>query len=173
MEIESEEGKGTVFRIRLPAEIVGQDVAPEGNFDLGRSVSVLVVDDEPISRDVISRYLMSDGHSVVTAINAHEALERMKSESFDLLITDHAMPGMNGIQFAATVRRMQPDQPILLVTGFDEGRVDASTFEGDVDLVMRKPVPRSDLRRALVSILGAGAVPARKASAREDLCAAS
>ena len=173
VEIESEKGKGTLFRIRLPAQIVGEDAAPEGNFDLGRSVNVLVVDDEPISRDVISRYLVTDGHRVVTAINGHEALERMKVESFDLLITDHAMPGMNGIQFAATVRQTCPEQPILLVTGFDEGRVDPSTFQGEIDLVMRKPVPRRDLRRALVSILGAGAAAGGGMCVLEPSCAAS
>ncbi len=168
VEIESEEGKGTVFRIRLPAQISTQDVCVAEAFELGRSLNVLVVDDEPVARDVIARYLVTDGHRVITAINGQEALERVKRESFDLLITDHAMPGMNGIQLAASVREMRAGQPIVLVTGFGEGRVDSSELQNDIDLVMRKPVPRHELRRALVSVLGAGpaldAEPLRAAS---------
>ena len=134
---------------------------------------MLVVDDEPIARDVISRYLVTDGHRVVTAINGQEALERVRKESFDLLITDHAMPGMNGVQLAATVRQMLSEQPIVLVTGFGEGRVDSSEFQGDIDLVMRKPVPRRDLRRALVTVLGAGPAMGQETFVREPLRAAS
>ena len=173
VEIESELGKGTTFRIRLPAQVTAQDVADDDDFELGRSLNVLVVDDEPIARDVIARYLVTDGHRVVTAINGQEALERVKTESFDLVITDHAMPGMNGTQLAASVRAMRANQPIVLVTGFGEGRVESGELQGDIDLVMRKPVPRRDLRRALVSVLGAGPAVVQESFVREPLRAAS
>ena len=75
VEIESVQGSGTVFRIRLPAQIVAVETAADDDLKIDRSLSVLVVDDEPIARDVIARYLTADGHRVVTAINGHEALE--------------------------------------------------------------------------------------------------
>ncbi len=155
VELESEPGKGTTFRIRLPAQLIGLEAAAEDDFDLGRSLNVLVVDDEPVARDVIARYLVTDGHRVVTAINGHEALELVTEGDFDLLITDHSMPGMNGVQLAANVRRLRAEQPILLVTGFGEGRVDSTEAQGNIDCVMRKPVPRRELRRALMTVLGA------------------
>ena len=173
VEIDSEEGKGTTFRVRLPAQITAQNLAAEDDFDLGRSLHVLVVDDEPIARDVIARYLVTDGHRVVTAINGHEAIELMKVNRFDLLITDHSMPGMNGEQLAAAVRQMRVGIGIVLVTGFGESRVDSSELQGDIDLVMRKPVPRRELRRALVSVLGMGPAMDQETFIREPLRAAS
>ena len=173
VEIESEVGKGTVFRIRLPAQDKAQELTADEDFSLGRTLNVLVVDDEPIARDVIARYLVTDGHRVITAINGQEAIERVKTESFDLLITDHSMPGMNGVQLAAMVREMRPGQPIVLATGFGEGRVESSEMQGDIDLVLRKPVPRRELRRALVSVLGAGPPLNQETFTREPLRAAS
>ena len=181
VELESEAGKGTLFRIRLPAQVVGQDAAGENDVELGRSLNVLVVDDEPVARDVIARYLITDGHRVTTAINGIEALELIKTESYDLLITDHAMPGMNGIQLAATARQLGVEHPIILVTGFGEGGVDSAELQGDIDIVMRKPVPRRELRRALVSIMGAAptvfpvarTAPGQETFTRDPLRAAS
>jgi signal transduction histidine kinase len=173
VEIESEEGKGTVFRIRFPGQVMLEDMVPEDDFKMDRSLNVLVVDDEPIARDVISRYLVTDGHRVVTAINGPEAIDRVRTESFDLLITDHSMPGMNGVQLAAAVRQMRPRQPIILATGFGEGRVESGELQGDIDLVIRKPVPRRELRRALVSVLEEGSAPGQETFVEEPLCAAS
>ena len=173
VEIDSEEGRGTVFRVRLPAQIVAPDVAADDDFKFERSLSVLVVDDEPIARDVIARYLITDGHRVVTAINGQAALELVAIQTFDLLITDHSMPGMNGIQLAAAVRQMRAGHPIIMVTGFGEGRVESSESHSDIDVVMRKPVPRRELRRALVSVLGTGAVCDQETFTREPLQAAS
>ena len=173
VEIDSEEGRGTVFRVRLPAQIAAPDLVADDDFKFARSLSVLVVDDEPIARDVIARYLITDGHRVVTAINGQEALELVAIQTFDLLITDHSMPGMNGIQLAAAVRQMRAGHPIIMVTGFGEGRVESSESHTDIDIVMRKPVPRRELRRALVSVLGANASCDEETFTRESLRAAS
>ena len=173
VEIDSEVGRGTVFRVRLPAQIAAPDLVADDDFKFARSLSVLVVDDEPIARDVIARYLITDGHRVVTAINGQEALELVAIQTFDLLITDHSMPGMNGIQLAAAVRQMRAGHPIIMVTGFGEGRVESSESHTDIDIVMRKPVPRRELRRALVSVLGANASCDEETFTRESLRAAS
>ena len=152
--IESVIGRGTTFRVRIPAQIATTDPEAGDEPKMERALSVLVVDDEPVARDVLARYLITDGHRVVTAINGHEALDRVLTESFDLLITDHGMPGMNGLQLAASVRKMHASQPIILVTGFGDGHGDTLADPEGIDLVMRKPVPRRDLRRALTSVFG-------------------
>jgi len=102
--IESTLGKGTTFRIRLPAMADGSEAADDATGKLGRSLRVLLVDDEPVSRGVLSSYLAGDGHQVVTAVDAEQAMSLFALGEFDLVITDHAMPGMNGLQLAATVR---------------------------------------------------------------------
>lgn len=153
--IESELGKGTTFRITLPTQTQIATASTSETTRMARSLRVLVVDDEPVTRDVIKKYLTADGHSVVTAIDAEEAIGCVQKASFDLLITDHGMPGMNGIQLAAVVRQMREGHPVILITGFGDGGFGPDETPPGIDLVVRKPVPRGELRRALVSVMGA------------------
>lgn len=97
-----------------------------------------MVDDDAIPRDVVSKYLMADGHEVVTAASGIEALAKLTEENFDLLLTDHAMAGMNGLQLASLVKKMPGGQRVILMTASHEV---ASALEenGGVDLVLRKP----------------------------------
>jgi CheY-like chemotaxis protein len=123
---------------------------------------VLVVDDEPVNRDILSKYLSSDGHTVVTSVNAQEAMERFQAEPFDLIVTDHAMPGMSGLQLAADMRLIRASQPIILVTGFSDPTTCASgEMPEHVNVVLSKPVPQSELRRAVADACApAGVSPA-------------
>lgn len=153
VEILSELGKGTTFRIRFPAQVLAANAAPDEGSRMDRSLHVLVVDDEPVSRCVLEQYLAADGHTVVTASDPDEAIGAAKAGQFDLMITDHAMPGMNGVQLAAVLRGMHAGHPVILVTGFAPGEICPDENPVGVDLVMRKPVPRCALRRALVSVM--------------------
>ena len=92
--------------------------------------------------------------SVVTTANAEQALGCFDDAKFDLLITDRAMPEMSGVQLAAAVREMRAGPPVILLTGFAVGSLGADEDPAGIDLVMRKPVPRRKLRRALVSVMG-------------------
>jgi CheY-like chemotaxis protein/anti-sigma regulatory factor (Ser/Thr protein kinase) len=153
VEIESAPGRGTTFRIKFPTMVGATGTADEEAGRMDRSLRVLVVDDEAVTRGVLASYLVADGHTVVTANDAEEAMSFIAFREFDLLITDHAMPGMNGVQLAATVRRMRAGHPVILVTGFAAGNPGIDEQPGGVDLVMRKPVPRRDLRRALATVM--------------------
>ena len=153
--IETELGKGTTFRVTLPPHTESLDVSPGESGKIERALRVLVVDDEPVGRDVLQQYLIRDGHSVVTAVNAQEAIGCFRESEFDLLITDHAMPGMNGVQLAAVVREMRAGYPVILVTGFAEGGQDTEENLSGINLVLRKPVPRRELRRAVATVMGA------------------
>ena len=152
LEIESAPGRGTTFRIRFPVEATASDEGSEEVEKLGRSVRVLVVDDDAVPRDVVSKYLMADGHEVVTAASGIEALAKLTEENFDLLLTDHAMAGMNGLQLASVVKKMPGGQRVILMTASHEV---ASALEenGGVDLVLRKPIPQKRLRQALRQLL--------------------
>ena len=160
VEIESTLGRGTTFRIRLPATSEGPGELEDVTAMIERSLRVLVVDDEPVTRGVLKAFLTSDGHSVVTAVNAGEAIGQLAGANFDLLITDHAMPGMNGVQLAATVRETRAGHPVILVTGFAAGSMGGDEEPANVDFVMRKPVSRRDLRQALFSVMGSSPIAA-------------
>ena len=151
MEIESSPGQGTTFRICLPiVEECGAVDSEESKTD--RLLRVLVVDDEPVSRGVLESYLASEGHSVVTANDAEQALGCFADKEFDLLITDYAMPGMNGVQLAAALREKYTGHSVILSTGFAAGSMGQNEEPAGVDFVLRKPVSRRELRRAIATV---------------------
>ena len=117
------------------------------------SHSILIVDDEPRLADVLATAMDSFGFSAQTASNGQEALEVMKRETIDLVLSDLRMPGMDGRQLLHEVRRGWPDVPVVLITAFASVR-DAVDLvkEGAFDY-LSKPFEISEVeavvRRAL------------------------
>ena len=79
---------------------------------------LLVIDDEPAIREGVRRILESDSFQVETFGNGHAALERLKHEPFDLVITDLKMPGISGIDVLRSIKEVQPDLPVIFITGY-------------------------------------------------------
>ncbi len=159
MDIESEVGKGTCFCIRLPASVREEDVesaggipAPGGAGDSAGIRRILVVDDQEIIRDVIQQQLSEDGHEVQIAGCGREALERMDTATFDLVVTDHSMPGMTGEELAAQVKAKFPATAVILLTGFGGSRFDNERKPTTVDMILGKPATSFDLRRAIIQV---------------------
>jgi signal transduction histidine kinase len=123
LRLESTPSSGTTVRLWLP-------VATGSSMPAGRTPNVvkasarariLFVDDDLLIAGSTVALLEDLGHEVIEAHSAHEALQLLKAGlPTDLLITDHAMPGMTGIELAREVRRQRPQLPILLATGFAE-----------------------------------------------------
>ena len=79
------------------------------------------MDDEELVRLSTADMLNDLGYAVIEASSAEVALDFLRSgKHFDLLITDHLMPGMNGTDLAWTIRTAQPDVPVLIVSGYAE-----------------------------------------------------
>ncbi len=79
---------------------------------------VLVVDDEAVIREGMRRILESDGYCVETSASGKTALEKMQERDFDVVITDLKMPGMDGIEVLKAIKILQPDVPVLMITGY-------------------------------------------------------
>jgi len=153
IEIQSKEGEGTTVIIRLPILVAEQAESEEQETGaITRSLHVLLVDDEPDVRDIISRYLLADGHTVETANNGREGLENFYKSWFDLVITDRAMPGMNGIQLASLIKEIAPNKPIIMLTGFGDMMKITGDIPADVDYLLSKPVKLNDFREALAKV---------------------
>ncbi len=156
----SQPGRGTTFRFYLPlsprpvADVPAAEAVPE----VQRPWRVLVVDDQPVFVNILRHYLASDLHTVDTAQDGREALERFRARTFDLVITDRAMPHMRGDELAAAVKKLSPHTRVILLTGYD-GPTDAQAPEGVVDTLVLKPVTHAALR-AIVSRTMAGYEPA-------------
>ncbi|OHB25692.1 MAG: Fis family transcriptional regulator [Desulfuromonadaceae bacterium GWC2_58_13] len=79
---------------------------------------ILVVDDEAVIREGIRRILEKEGYQVEPKSSGRVALERLQEEDFDLVITDLKMPGMGGLELLKAIRILQPDVPVILITGY-------------------------------------------------------
>ena len=112
---------------------------------------ILLVDDEEPVRGFLKRGLELDGHSVKTAVDGSDALERLTEEAgrFDLMLTDIRMPIMDGIALALAAKRDYPDLTILLMTGYAEQRERAKNLEAIVADVLAKPFSLAELRAAV------------------------
>ena len=164
IEIESEKGHGTTFRLTLPvttAQAV-ETCAVVGKLE--QTLQILVVDDQEIICELIAEYLQADGHTVTTAANGREALEQFKIGAFDLVITDQSMPEMNGEQLAKAIAELAPETALILLTGFGEEMRATGNHPEVIDLVVSKPVTTADLRRAIQDVITRRAAPELQAA---------
>jgi DNA-binding NtrC family response regulator len=88
---------------------------------------ILVVDDDPASRDLLRRVLATEGHTVVPLADGREALAELAERGADLVVSDIRMPELDGFQLAERMHETMPDVPVILVTAFGdvEGAVQA------------------------------------------------
>jgi signal transduction histidine kinase len=121
MRITSAPGAGTAIDLWLPLSVaIETDATEDGDNRTAneKRYRILVVDDDPIVADGTVALLQDLGHAVVGVRSGVSALAELKAgQTFDLLITDHAMPGMNGAHLAEQVREAWPSLPIILVSG--------------------------------------------------------
>jgi CheY-like chemotaxis protein len=114
---------------------------------------ILVADDEPIVRRSIQMLLEHDGHEVFAADSGETALAQLAQRDYDLVITDFSMPGMHGDQLAARIRKIRPEQPIIMATAFvEEYEVFGQGF-GPVDAMLLKPFSLLELREAIERVM--------------------
>jgi signal transduction histidine kinase len=158
IQIASEKGRGTTFSILLPcagpSASAPQEEDPAAAADSNKSLRILVVDDEEIICELITEYLKADGHQVGTSLNGIDALERFKTEKFDLVITDQSMPKMNGEQLARAIAETRTKVPVILLTGFGEEMQAVGNQPEPIDLIVSKPVSASELRWAIHQVTG-------------------
>ncbi len=146
LDISSQPGLGTTVQLWLPVsstaaeDVVQQDVAVRPRTEAG---TALVVDDELLARQSTAVMLTELGYRVLEASSAGEALRHAEAEPrIDLMVTDHLMPGMTGADLAFVFRKIWPDAPVLIVTGFAEAIPPEFPH-------LRKPFRQSDLAASL------------------------
>lgn len=136
--VESEVGRGSIFRVLLP------EAGPASSQDSANANTVMLVDDETSVLKVTEELLNAQGFQVQAFSDPQVALETLRKDPsrWDVLITDHNMPKMTGAELARAVRRLSPDIPIILITGF--ANPEAAELEG-IDHKVMKPVSGREL----------------------------
>ncbi|MGI9174778.1 MAG: hybrid sensor histidine kinase/response regulator [Rhodothermales bacterium] len=151
--VASEVGQGTCFSITIPPATVEEKESASEQAEQGtKKAYALAVDDEWQLRKALVKLLALKGHEARQAGSGPEALTLLEAEddfSYNIVITDHGMPEMNGRQLAREIRRRFPDLRIILLTGDTEvGKADA-----DVDVIMSKPFRIDDLEAVIQQLL--------------------
>ena len=99
---------------------------------------ILVVDDEAVVREGLRRVLEGDGYHVEVCANGRAALDLMQERAYDLVITDLKMPGMGGLEVLKTIKILQPEVPVIIITGYStvDTAVDAMK-NGAIDYIAK------------------------------------
>ncbi len=151
MAIDSRLGHGTTITARLPRHASAPlPAAPARDREAPRRLRILLVEDEAPVRTVITHQLGSEGHTVDSASNGREGLEKFMAGWFDLVITDRAMPELGGDQLAAAIAGIAPNKPIIMLTGFGDLMAAKGETPAGVRAVVSKPVTLDALRQAIV-----------------------
>ena len=148
--IGSKQGKWTTVAIRLPTQSSQRAPTdkPSGDKVVVSPLHILVVDDEPLVRQMLTECLSRDGHTIETASSGREALENFQADKINLVLIDRSMPEMSGDQVATAIKRFTPGIPIIMLTGFGE-MIEDGDRPTAVDLVLPKPITPDTVRRAL------------------------
>jgi PAS domain S-box-containing protein len=140
IEVVSELGYGTTFTIILPVGEVEKDeaVAPQ-TIKQGRQAHILVIDDEEVVRSVLSRTLANVNHQVTLAANGEKGVQLFKEGKFDMVLTDLGMPGMSGWEVCKMIKKISPDTPVGMITGWGAEMSESKMDEYGLDFLISKP----------------------------------
>ncbi len=108
-------------------------------------ITMLVVEDDIKLNQIVCMYLNSNGYSAKGCLNPSEAYDLMSHGSYDLIISDIMMPGIDGFKFIETVRRLNKTIPILFMTARDDILSKQKGFRAGIDDYMVKPVDLDEL----------------------------
>lgn len=110
---------------------------------------LLVIDDEAVLRSLLSDMLEACGYQADVAADGPTGLARFRARRYEAVITDLAMPGMNGLQVATEIRMLDPDVQIILLTGSAPALTDNRARESGVTTLLHKPIALADLKAAV------------------------
>ena len=164
--IASQRGQGTRVSLWLPitSRPAGEAASPALTAqapraaDQGGRLRILLVDDDPVVREVLATQVTDAGYAVAEATDGTAVLELLdRGERFDILVSDLAMPGLDGLALIREAQRRQPGLPAILVTGY-AGDAAALAVGAAVDgafMLVRKPVSGAQLADRVGALLTA------------------
>jgi PAS domain S-box-containing protein len=159
--VESQEGKGSTFHFTTRFEAFVQEPAsePEGGADYhpDQPLSILVAEDDPASQALVASLLIPFGHRITAVANGFEALSALEQQAFDVILMDIQMPGMDGMEATAAIRKMQRETgahtPIIALTAHALKGDQQRCLEAGMDGYVSKPIHSNDLLAAMAKLV--------------------
>jgi signal transduction histidine kinase/ActR/RegA family two-component response regulator len=162
LELDSRPGRGTTFTVYLPLSDgePSQEPAPPAA-PLGKGETILVVDDEEALVHLAEEVLAGLGYEPVGCLGASEALRlfRAAPQRFDALLTDVLMPDISGVELLAELRRLRPELPAILVSGYGGPDLKTAAQAAGAQAMLTKPLTAAELAQCLAAVLAAAAAP--------------
>ena len=158
LEIESEPGRGTTIRLRLPAQTDPHTLnTPDAEPGVPRRLRILLIDDDPLLIKALRDTLETDGHTIVLADGGQAGIAAFTAAAatgqfFDIVITDLGMPYVDGRKVAAAIKALAARMPVVMLTGWGHGLLAAGDVPPHVDRVLSKPPRLSELRATLAEL---------------------
>lgn len=125
-----------------------------------RAASILIVDDEELNRDMLSRRLAREDYFVATATNGRHALQMLATERFDVVLLDLMMPEMDGFETLRQIRKDTTlrDTPVLMLTAMGDRENVIRCLEAGADDYLLKPVNMAELKARLIRCINSRGV---------------
>jgi PAS domain S-box-containing protein len=153
--IESEPGIGSEFSIYLPRVEGAEQLQTDST---AKKANIMYVDDDELIADLVRNMLEGLGYYATIEITGEGALATFKGDpdSYDCIITDYTMPGMNGRSLAEEIHRIRSDIPVLLCSGFSEAYTDQEETQGEFHGIIVKPIAVDALAESIEKALSGG-----------------
>ena len=158
IEVQTEQGKGTEFIIRLPLRIQPENHRIEKIAEL-EGLKALVVDDDFNTCDSVTKMLVKVGMRSEWTLSGKEAVLRARQsmemgDAFHAYIIDWRLPDMNGIEVTRQIRSLGDDTPIIILTAYDWSDIEVEARAAGVTAFCAKPMFMSDIRETLMAAIG-------------------
>ena len=120
-----------------------------------QTATVLIVEDTPSERELISHYLREEGYNVIHAVTAQEGFDKAIASRPDLIVTDVVMPGMSGFELCRSLKRAPETAkvPIIICSSKDQAIDRLWGMRQGADAYMTKPFNREELLKVIKSVL--------------------
>ena len=158
IEVQTAQGKGTEFIIRVPMRAQAEHRPVEKITEL-EGLKALVVDDDFNTCDSVTKMLVKVGMRAEWTLSGKEAVLRARqsiemSDAYHAYIIDWRLPDMNGIEVTRQIRSLHDDTPIIILTAYDWSDIEVEAKAAGVTAFCSKPMFMSDLRETLMSAIG-------------------
>ena len=122
------------------------------------AASILVIDDDRDMRRVLRDFLVRSGYGVIEAATGDEALRLIESTPVDVVILDKEMPGMNGFEVLASLRRQRPETPVIFITAFGGPEVAEESRRRGARRYVEKPFRVTEVVETVQAVLDESAI---------------
>lgn len=121
----------------------------------GRNPAIILVEDEPDILIILHRLMrdLTGGYDIITVNSGADALAQIALRRVPLVITDYNMPGMNGLQLAASIKETSPDTSVVMITAYATPELEKRAREQRIDYYLPKPFPLDRLEQIVRDVL--------------------